>query len=581
MAYTRPTKGTVNYGTTFGEWKYPEHETQSKVFAKTPGAGLYAIGLDPNSPTLEQDAQRWYANYKAKYSDPSNRNYNKALLANQFGREDAKMLGVPGMLAKNPNGSLANYLDTAIRGDVAQVALPKREFDIMTVLDPIIEAGLGFINPALSVAYGGIKGGVENGLIGGLLGGLGGYGAGTLGAGIGQGIQSAGSVGSYLSNLPHNALNALRYGPEIGSEEFASYFPGGAAEPILNNINTTALFPNAAWVSEGAQAGLSNAARAASAIGTANTLSKGAGALGTQAGAKGGAMSWFDPIKDTLKTLKSDWGITGGDILRGSADLASGYFSSKAAKDAAKLQANAATASGQLASQTADKQMALLEKMFNKQVALQEPFRQGGVAAENRMLDLLGLGANKKAPGYGSLAKNFGMSDFQADPGYAFRMREGLKALDRQAAARGGLISGGALKAAQNYGQDLASQEYQNAYNRYQTNRTNLLNPLQSLAGAGQTSANTIGNAAENFGMQGSNALGGAGTAQANAIQNAANARASGYLGSQQSWNSALQNVAAIPGQAQQNAFMNALMQKYLNAPSSSGNNFLSYAGVV
>jgi hypothetical protein len=210
--------------------------------------------------------------------------------------------------------------------------------------------------------------------------------------------------------------------------------------------------------------------------------------------------------------------------------------------------------------------MALLERMFNKQVALQEPFRQGGVAAENRMLDLLGVSPNKGVAGYGSLAKNFGMSDFQADPGYAFRMTEGLKALDRQAAARGGLISGNALKAAQAYGQDLASQEYQNAYNRYQTNRTSLLNPLQSLAGAGQTSASTTGNAAANFGTEGSNALGGAGTAQANAIQNAANARASGYLGSQQSWNSALQNVAAIPGQSQQNEFMNALMQRYLKS---------------
>jgi len=71
------------------------------------------------------------------------------------------------------------------------------------------------------------------------------------------------------------------------------------------------------------------------------------------------------------------------------------------------------------------------------------------------------------------------MADFQADPGYAFRMTEGLKALDRQAAARGGLISGAALKASQGYGQDLASQEYMNAFNRFQTNRTNLLNPLQ------------------------------------------------------------------------------------------------------
>jgi hypothetical protein len=386
-----------------------------------------------------------------------------------------------------------------------------------------------------------------------------------------NGISAAGGLSNYAGNLLSNAGNFLSH-PLTSTGNYVSGLANDATNffkygPEVTNLNTTEFMPD--WVVSGANAGLSNAAKAASAIGTANTLSKGAGALGTQAGAKGGDVSWVsDAIgvgKDALKTLKNDFGITGGDIVRGGANLISGAMSANAAEEAARTQAKAATAGGQLASQTADKQMALLEKMFNKQVALQEPFRQGGVAAENQMLNLLGLSANKGVAGYGSLAKNFGMSDFQADPGYAFRMTEGLKALDRQAAARGGLISGGALKAAQNYGQDLASQEYQNAYNRYQTNRTNLLNPLQSLAGAGQTSANTTGDAAANFGTQGSNALGGAGTAQANAIQNAANARASGYLGSQQSWNQAIQNTAAIPGQSQQTEFMNALMQKYLS----------------
>jgi hypothetical protein len=447
----------------------------------------------------------------------------------------------------------------------------------MTILDPIIATGLGFINPALSAAYmGGRTAGEGGDFLDIALSAGGGYLGGMSGASLKAGVSAAGgwanyarNIGSSLANAPSNISNYLKYGSELGAKEFTSLFPGGAGESILNNINTTALFPNAAWVSEGAKAGLSNAAKAAGAIGTANTLSKGAGALGTQAGAKGGAMSWVsdavDFTKDTLGTVKDTFGITGGDILRGGANLISGAMSADAAREAARMQANAATAGGQLASQTADKQMALLEKMFNKQVELQEPFRQSGVAAQNRMLDLLGLSSNRGAAGYGSLAKNFGMSDFQTDPGYAFRMREGLKALDRQAAARGGLISGGALKAAQGYGQELASQEYQNAYNRYQTNRTNLLNPLQSLAGAGQTSANTMGAAAAGYGSEGSNALGGAGTAQANAIQNAANARASGYLGSQQSWNQAIQNTAAIPGQSQQNEFMNALMQRYLS----------------
>jgi hypothetical protein len=582
MAYRRPKKGDVRVfngvKVRFGVSGGFKHDEDVKRFANSPGAGLYARGIDPESPTVEQDTLAWLKRYR---ENPNNRKgqagYNRAFSEAQYGRDDARQPGLKTLMAQNPNAPVHALFDMTARNYQAQNALAPRDFNIMTILDPIIATGLGFINPALSAAYmGGRTAGEGGDFLDIALSAGGGYLGGMSGASLKAGVSAAGgwanyarNIGSSLANAPSNISNYLKYGSELGAKEFTSLFPGGAGESILNNINTTALFPNAAWVSEGAKAGLSNAAKAAGAIGTANTLSKGAGALGTQAGAKGGAMSWVsdavDFTKDTLGTVKDTFGITGGDILRGGANLISGAMSADAAREAARMQANAATAGGQLASQTADKQMALLEKMFNKQVELQEPFRQSGVAAQNRMLDLLGLSSNRGAAGYGSLAKNFGMSDFQTDPGYAFRMREGLKALDRQAAARGGLISGGALKAAQGYGQELASQEYQNAYNRYQTNRTNLLNPLQSLAGAGQTSANTMGAAAAGYGSEGSNALGGAGTAQANAIQNAANARASGYLGSQQSWNQAIQNTAAIPGQSQQNEFMNALMQRYLS----------------
>ena len=128
--------------------------------------------------------------------------------------------------------------------------------------------------------------------------------------------------------------------------------------------------------------------------------------------------------------------------------------------------------------------------------------------------------AERQAPGFGKYARDFGMEDFQQDPGYAFRMSEGLKALDRQAAARGGLISGAALKGAQRFGQEAASQEYTNAFNRYQTNRANQLQPLQSLMGTSQTAANTLGNAAGNYAQGAGEAYMGAG-----------NARASGYIG--------------------------------------------------
>ena len=133
------------------------------------------------------------------------------------------------------------------------------------------------------------------------------------------------------------------------------------------------------------------------------------------------------------------------------------------------------------------------------------------------------------ATDYGKYTRDFGMSDFQADPGYAFRMKEGLNALDRQAAARGGLISGGALKAAQRYGQDLGSQEYQNAFNRYQTNRANQLNPLQSITGAGQTAATQSGNAAQTYGANAGNVAMTGGANAANALLTQGNIAASQY----------------------------------------------------
>ncbi len=124
----------------------------------------------------------------------------------------------------------------------------------------------------------------------------------------------------------------------------------------------------------------------------------------------------------------------------------------------------------------------------------ESPYMTGGTASQNRLMELLGLGGDTASAEYGRYADDFGMDDFEQDPGYAFRMSEGLKALDRQAAARGGLISGSALKASQRYGQDLASQEYQNAYDRYRTNRSDRLNSLINMRDTGVGSVNRLGN---------------------------------------------------------------------------------------
>lgn len=185
--------------------------------------------------------------------------------------------------------------------------------------------------------------------------------------------------------------------------------------------------------------------------------------------------------------------------------VGSGLLGASSARRAANTQAQATQAAQ-------DAQ----ERMFNKQLELQEPLRQAGIGALNKLIPL-------------SDYTKFGMDQFQTDPGYAFRLSEGMKALDRTAASRGGLLSGATLKGAQRYGQDMASQEYQNAFNRYQAERAAQLQPLQSLAGIGQSSANTLTNAAQSYGAQ---------TGQN--LQDIGTARASGYLGGSNALSSAL-----------------------------------------
>jgi hypothetical protein len=198
------------------------------------------------------------------------------------------------------------------------------------------------------------------------------------------------------------------------------------------------------------------------------------------------------------------------------------------ASRAAEQQAGAAREAANTYAASGDRAADVQRQMFERQVQLQEPFRQAGVQALNKLVPL----ATEYTP--------FGTTQFQQDPGYAFRLAEGQKALERQTAARGGLMSGSALKAAQRYGQEMGSQEYQNAFNRYQAEREARLNPLQSLAGVGQTSAQTLGQAGQQYGTNIGNIAMGAGEAQGNALLAGAQARGSAYQGIGQSFGNLL-----------------------------------------
>jgi hypothetical protein len=186
--------------------------------------------------------------------------------------------------------------------------------------------------------------------------------------------------------------------------------------------------------------------------------------------------------------------------IAGSA-IIGGVMSNKAAGKAADAQVQ----SSQEANAT---QLA----MFNQNREDQQPWREAGVSA-------LGQLSAGTAAG-GDFNRDFTLADFTKDPGYDFRMREGQRGLDSSAAARGGALSGAAIKASERYSQDYASGEYQNAYNRFNADRTARFNRLSSIAGTGQTATNQVG-------AQGAQV---ASSIAENQI-GAGNARASGYIG--------------------------------------------------
>lgn len=253
--------------------------------------------------------------------------------------------------------------------------------------------------------------------------------------------------------------------------------------------------------------------------------------------------------------------VATGTALLGSAIVGAGA-SIIGGNKAAKAQQQAAADANAVAERTSGQQLALQEKMFDKNVELLQPSIDAGNTSRNRLMQLLGL-----SPGgadNGSLMRDFSMADYQADPGYQFRMDQGQQALERSAAARGGLLSGAALKDTARFSQGLASQEYQSAFDRFNTNRSNKMNPLLSLAGSGQVASTTAGGAGQQYANSAGNILGAYSATAGQNITGAGNARASGYVNTANAINNGL--GTAINGMQQ-----NQLLDLLKKSPGGSG----------
>jgi len=244
-------------------------------------------------------------------------------------------------------------------------------------------------------------------------------------------------------------------------------------------------------------------------------------------------------------------------VVVGAAAVGSAAISANAAKKARKAQTSAANDA-----------IGYQRESRDLQLAYQKPAREAGYAATAALMDMTGLsrkrrsaidaaqgadtasaddpnsavfrnafgkfygmgaGAGADAPAEDSDVPDLSSYDqynWQTDPGYAFRLSEGNKAIEHSAAARGGMLSGAATKSALRYAQNYASQEYQNVYQR-----------IAAIAGFGQQATNASGNAIQQ-----------AGNNISAATMDAGAARASSYVAQGNAWAGAVNQIGQAAG---------------------------------
>lgn len=216
-------------------------------------------------------------------------------------------------------------------------------------------------------------------------------------------------------------------------------------------------------------------------------------------------MGWFKDLYDGLEGAVQDVGHGIEDAWQ---DLTEPVTGNQATKKAIEAQTNAANQANQTQ-----------RDIYDQQRQDQMPWYSAGIDALGNLTGNLD-----------DYSKTFSMADFQQDPGYQFRLNEGLKALNASAAGRGSRLGGGQMKALTRYGQDYASGEYNNAYNRFNADRDQRWNKLAGLAGVGQSATGQMGQATQNYGNQVSSNQMGVGNAIASAEIASAN-RMSNLMG--------------------------------------------------
>lgn len=273
-----------------------------------------------------------------------------------------------------------------------------------------------------------------------------------------------------------------------------------------------------------------------------------------------------------------------GGVASAGAGIAGSAMQAGAAKSAAQTQAQAAQQAMALQQQNAQQAVGYQNAALQNVTNVYSPYYTAGQQGLTSLASAL-------APG-GSLAQNW-TQQFQAPtaaqaaatPGYQFALQQGLNAVQSSAAAQGNLLSGGTMKALNNYAQGMASTNYQQTYNnafnqylqnynQFQTNQANQYARLMGLTGVGQQATSGLAGAQQSIASNIGNILTGTAQTQSQALQNAAAAQASGMVGSANAWAGGLNTIGGA-AQGYGNALATqALYQRILGNTGGGGTGF-------
>lgn len=252
--------------------------------------------------------------------------------------------------------------------------------------------------------------------------------------------------------------------------------------------------------------------------------------------------------------------------------LASAGIGAGAALSAAGTQADAAKNAAQLQFKLGQESLDFQKQQFATNQANFAPWLTAG---RNALSTLTGNLAELTAPFTGTFTAPTA-GEAAANPAYQFAAGAGSGAIENSAAAGGNLLSTGSAKTLAQYNQGLASQTYNDVYNRafneyltkyniFQGNQANAFNRLAAISGVGQTAANTLGTLGQSASSNVANINASTGQQVGNSLNLAGAATASGYAGLANAVNGGIGSIT-------QSLLLQSLLNQQNNANSSGSN---------